>query len=98
MPVNSVGSDALGWIFQQDYLTFLAVLGWLTAGLIAWGSSSASTQVRSIPWKWFSFFCFFLALDGTLDLARMVTTDLWPSQIDGALRLAAYAYDMQAVV
>ena len=73
-------------------MTFLAVLGWLTAGLIAWGSSTASTQVRSIPWKWFAFFCFFLSLDETLDLARMVTVDLWPSQIDGLLRLAAYAY------
>jgi signal transduction histidine kinase/ActR/RegA family two-component response regulator len=92
MPVNSVGSDALGWIFQQDYLTFLAVLGWLTAGLIAWGSSTASTRVRSIPWKWFAFFCFFLSLDETLDLARMVTVDLWPPQVDGVLRLAAYAY------
>ncbi len=50
--VNTVASDvASSWIYQQDYMTFLAVLGWLTAGLIAWGNAAAGADARSMPWK-----------------------------------------------
>lgn len=90
--MNSPGYEAAGWFLQQDYLTFLAVLGWLTAGLIAWGESAADTQRRSLPLKWFAFFCFFTSLDATLDLAKMIAPEVWPREVDAVLRLVSYGY------
>jgi signal transduction histidine kinase/CheY-like chemotaxis protein len=90
--LNTGGYQAVSWILQQDYLTFLAVLGWLTAGLIAWGEAAAETDSRALPLKWFAFFCFFTSLDATFDLAKMIAPQVWPREIDAALRLASYGY------
>ncbi len=88
--MNPLGADVAGWFFQQDYMTFLAVLGWLTAGLVAWGNAAAAQDSRRIPWRWFAFFAFFASLDSTLDLARMVTPEIWPQEIHPLFRLAGY--------
>ncbi|RME69808.1 MAG: response regulator, partial [Verrucomicrobia bacterium] len=71
-------------------MLFLAVVGWLTAGLIGWGSETAGEGAPRLPWKWFAFFCFLFAADGAIDLARMVTPQVWPSEIEPLVRLAAY--------
>jgi signal transduction histidine kinase/CheY-like chemotaxis protein len=88
--LNLIGSDLGGWFFQQDYITFLAVLGWLTVGLVAWGNAAAASDSRRVPWRWFAFFAFFASLDGTLDLAKMITPEIWPPEIDPLFRLAGY--------
>jgi len=93
--VNPAGTDALVWIFQQDYMTFLALLGWLTAGLIAWGNAAAAAETRTIPWKWFALFCLFASIDATLDLARMAAPEIWPSSLSSVFRLAAYGCLME---
>ena len=88
--LNLVGNEVGGWFYQQDYITFLAVLGWLTVGLVAWGNAVAATDSRQVPWRWFAFYAFFASLDGTLDLAKMITPGIWPPEIDPLYRLAGY--------
>jgi signal transduction histidine kinase/CheY-like chemotaxis protein len=90
--VNTLSHDASGWIYQQDYLTFLAVLGWVTTGLIAWGNAAGGVGVRSVPWKLFASFCLFAAIDGALDLARMVTPQISSPGFEGIFRLIGYGF------
>ncbi len=89
LELNLVGTEFAGWFYQQDYITFLAVLGWLTVGLVAWGNAAA-VDSRRIPWRWFAFFAFFASVDGTLDLAKMTTPQIWPPEIDPLFRLCGY--------
>lgn len=88
--MNTFSHDASGWLYQQDYLTFLAVLGWITTGLIAWGNAGGGAGSRIIPWKLFATFCLFAAVDGALDLARMVTPDISSPGFESVFRLAGY--------
>ncbi len=88
--MNTFSHDASGWIYQQDYLTFLAVLGWITTGLIAWGNAGGGAGSRIIPWKIFATFCLFAAVDGALDLARMVTPEISSPGFEAVFRLAGY--------
>lgn len=90
--LNTVGSDVAGWIYQQDYMTFLAVLGWLTAGLIAWGNAATREDARAVPWKWCAFFCLLQSLDGTLDLAKMINPEIWPRGFGPIFRLTGYGF------
>ena len=88
--VNTFSHDASGWIYQQDYLTFLAVLGWVTTGLIAWGNAGGSRGDQPVPWKLFAAFCLFAAIDGALDLARMVTPQISSPEFEAVFRLIGY--------
>ncbi|MGH8017949.1 MAG: ATP-binding protein [Opitutaceae bacterium] len=90
LALHLAGTEFAGWFYQQDYITFLAVLGWLTVGLVAWGNAAAAADSRRIPWRWFAFFAFFVSLDGTLDLAKMITPRIWPPEIDPLFRLCGY--------
>ena len=88
--MNTFSHDASGWIYQQDYLTFLAVLGWVTTGLIAWGNAAGGAGARSVPWRYFASFCLFAAIDGALDLARMVTPQISSPGFEAIFRLIGY--------
>ncbi|MBE2212665.1 MAG: response regulator [Opitutaceae bacterium] len=90
--MNTLSHDASGWLYQQDYLTFLAVLGWVTTGLIAWGNAAGGVGVRSVPWKLFASFCLFAAIDGALDLARMVTPHISSPGFEAIFRLVGYGF------
>jgi len=88
--VKPFSHDASGWIYQQDYLTFLAVLGWVTTGLIAWGNAAGGVGARAVPWKLFASFCLFAAIDGALDLARMVTPQISTPGFEAVFRMIGY--------
>ena len=46
------------WLFEQDYLIFLALLGWMLIALLAWANPLGGTQEpeRRRRWLWFGFF------------------------------------------
>lgn len=86
-PVISATIDLPDWLFEQDYLIFLSLYGWLLIAQVSWAKPLGETKGLKISgnrWKWFGLFGLAQAL---AELAKILTFsdsffqsfNLWPA-------------------
>ncbi|MCH6258131.1 ATP-binding protein [Puniceicoccaceae bacterium K14] len=50
------------WLFEQDYLVFVAFVGWTLLGMLAWTKPLENRSWDRLPWLWFGYFGFAQAI------------------------------------
>jgi signal transduction histidine kinase/DNA-binding NarL/FixJ family response regulator len=88
--LDSHTSEILGWGLQQDYVVFLAAIGWFLATLVTWGNASRRVGEKDLGWKWLAFFCFGRTLESVIGIVPWVGASEWVRWIDLILGILSY--------
>jgi len=75
--VDTYNFEDLSWALQQDYILFLSVLGWLLAGLVAWGNATSGEDASGLPWRMLALFCMTRAVDGIAGIVLLFGSAGW---------------------
>ncbi len=88
--MDSYTSEILGWGLRQDYVAFLAAIGWFLATLVTWGNASERAGEQNLGWKWLAFFCFGRTLASIMGIVAWIGSSTWGYWIDLFLGVLSY--------